>query len=123
MVELLMEKKDRIFHPGEKFRVTLIWKQLELNTVLDLSLGWRTEGKGTSDYREIATKSLKIEQNTGTFDWEVQLPVGPWSVRGQLLSIQWYVACRPRDHSEEVEEGLVIAPGNSCLKLESIRKF
>jgi hypothetical protein len=120
MVELHIEKKDRIFHPGEKLRVKLTWKQLELNTILDLSLGWRTEGKGTTDYREIATESLDIEQTTGTFDWEVKLPVGPWSVRGQLLSIQWYVACRPSDHSEDVEESLVIAPSNSCLQLEKI---
>jgi hypothetical protein len=81
-------------------------------------LYWRTQGKGTVDLEIV--RSVKF-QGVGQSDrrpFAIELPPGPYSVSGKLISILWGVelVAEPKGDSDNVE--ILISPTGEELRLD-----
>jgi hypothetical protein len=97
-VELHLEGEDPAFTPGEPIRGTVQVTAGEPCDVRKLVLGleWRTHGKGNTDRGRpeevvLATDLSLIPGAPQTFSFEFEAPEGPFTYRGSIINLDWYV--------------------------------
>jgi hypothetical protein len=97
--EIHTELGNLHFAPGERLKGHVNYT----NTAsAELRLFYYTEGKGTQDIEVIQTLPF---QTPGAF--EFQLPVGPYSFSGTLISLSWALE-------------LIVNPGDQLARLEFV---
>lgn len=80
------------FAPSERVSVAVAWETTSVPQWIELTLEWRTRGRGTTDaaaayrYRWLAEDGLAA---AGAELVELQLPPGPMSYAGKLIAVQW----------------------------------
>jgi len=72
----------------------------------EVSLFWRTEGKGTTNQGLAGRVSLcqegeRLPYGRSERPWSLPLPPLPWTYRGRLLSINWRIALFARPEGAE----------------------
>ena len=97
--EIHTELGNLHFAPGERLKGHVSFTNA---ASAELRLFYYTEGKGTQDIEVIQTLQL---QSPGAF--EFQLPPGPYSFSGKLVSLSWALE-------------LIITPGDEIARLEFI---
>ena len=102
------------FGPGEKVRGTAAWEMEKPPGKMRVSIGWRTAGTGMVDEDCIAELEWQETALTGTKDFEFQLPDGPFSYVGDLLSIEWAVTGSCRAVPEE-RFAITVGPGGNAV--------
>lgn len=95
--------------PGEILRGEVLWDLEEDPEEIYLNLGWWTSGKGTRD-----------EEITGALSWQagrigkepfsLEVPDGPYSFSGRLISVEWGLECTAREGDARVLLPLVVSP-------------
>ena len=121
-LELQLADGRTSYRPGERLEGVAIWELEEVPKSIEVRLYWRTQGKGTVDL-EIA-RSVKFDE-AGPRDrraFSIELPPGPYSVSGKLVSIVWGVelTAEPKGDSDNVE--IVISPTGQEIRLERAAK-
>lgn len=119
-VELHLEREDPIFSPGDPVRGTV---QVTADEVCDirrlvLRLEWRTHGRGNTDRGDPEDVVLASDLNLipgapQTFSFEFEAPEEPFTYRGRIINVDWYVRARAdlawaRDPGAETE--IIIRP-------------
>ncbi|MFH1616135.1 MAG: hypothetical protein ABIG61_13745 [Planctomycetota bacterium] len=98
------------FKPCEEIQGQVEW-QLDSNSdFLELSLFWRTEGKGTKDTGIVETLRFDNPGSFGNSDFRVKLPNGPYSFSGKLISIIWNVELAVSKGKDAVQRRIIISP-------------
>ena len=100
--QLTTEHDVRNFTPGERLRGLARWLDPIPTQSVELRLFHYTEGKGTQDVDVVHTLPLDAP---GPF--EFQLPRGPCSFSGRLVSLAWALE-------------LVITPGNQVAPVDLV---
>lgn len=90
-VQIELNHGNGIYAPGEELIATLTWRTTTLVRSLDLWLAWSTHGKGDTDTEIITETSVEEVPSQGPYVWRVNLPRGPLTLQGQILSIDWSV--------------------------------
>ena len=88
-LDIEIENGRTVFRPGEEILGRVKWEFGESPAKLELSLFWRTQGKGSQDVGVIQTITF---DNPGGFDkrdFRLRVPDGPYSFSGKLISIIW----------------------------------
>ncbi len=86
--------------PGQLLNASVLWAFDSPPSKLTLELSWHTTGKGAEDSETVFTQNWTPDSNTGEKSFSIQLPRGPISVRGNLISIDWQLECtsqRPKE--------------------------
>ncbi len=100
-ITIFLDKKDYTYCPGEA--LTGVYRILDVEAdqiqSVEMSVLWRTEGKGDEDMGVIDFRALSRRQE----DWinpripgkiDTVLPLAPVSYEGQSLKIRWCVRVR-----------------------------
>jgi hypothetical protein len=99
MTDLGIELDQRVLPPGGTLRgvVQLDPASGDERRRVELSVLWETSGKGDVDTAAVALRVLSDGNPAtarGERRFEIPLPLLPWSYRGELLRIFWYVRVR-----------------------------
>jgi hypothetical protein len=104
--------------PGERLRGGVAWLCDEAPARVALHLLWYTEGKGTQEITVVATRELGTLPQ-GSADFDLELPHGPWSCAGKLVSLLWALelVVEPGELVERLP--IVLAPAGREVRLHT----
>jgi hypothetical protein len=118
MSELEIKTRDdrTSFLPGEELNGEVRWL-LDSPGQIELRLFWRTEGKGTKDVKVVEQINFDNPRRQESREFRFQLPEGPYSFSGKLISLIWALELivTSTDETERLE--IVISPTNSEILL------
>ena len=93
------------FRPGETIEGTAAWHLDVEVEALEVRMFWYTEGKGTQDVEVVHTKHMAQPGLSGTRSFEFEVPRGPYSFSGKLITLAWAIE-------------LVVLPGGETERLD-----
>lgn len=107
MDSLSIEIQDgaNAFLPGEVVTGTASWQLDLLAQTAELRLFWYTHGKGDQDVGVVSTVSFASPGLQDRRPFSINLPAGPFSFSGKLISLCWALE-------------LVIEPGSRASRTE-----
>ncbi len=110
------------FAPGETLVFTLSRDPGAKPEPLTVQLGWFTEGRGTRDAAIEWREALPDLAPGADRNFEVPLPLAPWSFAGTLVAVEWRLEVLDSDRNPLVAVPLVIAPGGNAVSLPALPK-
>jgi hypothetical protein len=118
-VELLIEGNRDTFEPGQAVRGEARWSADSPPTSASVSLVYYTEGKGDQDVGIARTITFDPPPMRGDESFEIDLPLGPLSFDGRLISLKWALELNVEPGGVARKE-LAILPGGQAIKLEEV---
>lgn len=109
-------REGEAIQPGGRVRGTAAWMLDSPPRSVTLHLLWHTEGKGTLDVEVVATRELG-DAGEGSADFDLLVPVGPWSFSGRLVSLLWQLELVAEPDLGVERVTLVVAPGGREVRL------
>ncbi len=119
MLEIELPRSPAHFEPGDVVPVDVSWSLVDDQTRVELRLVWNTVGKGDQD---LSIEQTWVYENiglSGEKHKKVQLPDGPYSCSGKLLSLVWAFELIVFPSAESTRVEFVMAPGASEILLHS----
>jgi len=98
------------FKPGETIAGTVRWNMQDNPKAVEVSLFWRTRGKGTQDVGVVETARFDSPGSLGQKEFSFQLPAGPYSFSGRLISLIWAVEATALPSQETAGREITISP-------------
>lgn len=114
-IDIEIEDNQTSFSPGQTVSGTVCWLCLEPPKKASLVLFWYTEGKGDEDLGIVEKVKFDSPQASDNRRFEFQLPVGPYSFSGRLISLTW--ALELEVDKECTRKDLVVSPGKTEILL------
>lgn len=101
---------DAIHRPRSRISGELAWRLDRPAEALELRLFWYTEGRGDRDAG--IARSLRVESPgaIGAQPFEFELPSGPYSFSGRLISLVWALELIALPGESAVRREIVVAP-------------
>ena len=78
--------------------------------LLELRLFWYTQGKGDEDVGLVEAIPFEAPQAAAEHAFSLELPVGPYSFSGKLISIIWALELVADEGKECKRLGIVLGP-------------
>lgn len=103
------ENKTR-FSPGEQVIGTVMWNVARQLKSIELRLFWYTQGKGDQDVGIVDFVAFDSPEPDGQRDFSLQLPEGPYSFSGKLISLMWALELVTDPSSEITKLNIVVSP-------------
>jgi hypothetical protein len=95
MIQISTEGGRIAFEPGESIRGRVEWFSEGAPSdgidALEVRLLWYTEGRGDQDVGLANSRRIERLPGVGAQDFEFELPSGPYSCSGRLISIVWAI--------------------------------
>ena len=112
-----LDEADALFRPGDTVSGQIEWAFDRAPDSLTLRLFWYTEGRGDRDVGLAAELSLDTPGAVGSQRFDLDLPSGPYSFSGRLVSLIWALEliASPGDLTEKVE--ILVSPGDGEIEL------
>ncbi|MFI4860875.1 MAG: hypothetical protein ACIAXF_09370 [Phycisphaerales bacterium JB063] len=106
---LTLDRTDGGYRPGEVITGLMRWSLDEPPELIDVRLFWWTSGKGTSDSGLMG--ELKFEGLAASGEQAIvfDVPSGPYSFSGKLVTIQWAVEAIARPGKRVARAALVLS--------------
>ncbi len=100
-LDVVVRLAQRCYHPGDELAGAFqVVREPPQWYTIELSVLWRTEGKGDEDLSVILFVEWSSEDQPFDFDrphpFRVRLPRSPLSYHGLLIKIRWLVRLRVR---------------------------
>ena len=87
--EIKTEFDNLAYVPGERIRGTVSWRLSSVPKAAALRLFYYTEGKGTQDVEIVEDFGFDAPTATEEREFDFELPQGPYSFSGKLISLIW----------------------------------
>ena len=97
------------FYPDSEINGIVKWNLIRPPKQIDLSLFWKTSGRGDPDGNCIITLKLP-KKASHEQEFTFKLPNSPYSFSGQLISLQWYLRFKSISPTMTVTENLIVSP-------------
>ncbi|WP_437191891.1 hypothetical protein [Planctomicrobium sp. SH527] len=110
MGQLHIETLYDAFYPGTEAVVKAIWELPRKPKHLELRLVWNTSGKGDRDLVMVSAIQITDVEEFGSREITVQLPSGPYSFSGTLISVIWAFELVAIPDNESVRKEFVLGP-------------
>lgn len=122
MNELSVELDEgrTVYRPGDAVRGTAMWKLDEPPDAIEIRLGWYTEGKGTTDAAIVHTLHEERPGRSGSNPFEFELPPGPYSFSGSLITLVWTVELAIEPDGEHASATIIVSPTDDEIALDQI---
>lgn len=114
-IDIEIEENQTSFLPEQSVRGNVCWLCSELPQKACLQLLWYTQGKGDEDVGLV--EKLKFERPCASDNrpFEFQLPTGPYSFSGRLISLIW--ALELQVDKELTRTEIVLSPSGKEILL------
>ena len=89
--EIGVKLSQDAFLPGERLEGQAGWQLARAPKRASIRLFWRTSGKGAGDLAIVEEHVVDAPQAAQLVPFVFELPVGPCSFEGKLITIQWGV--------------------------------
>ena len=109
-LEIQIEQDRTAFTPGEEIAGSAKWQLDNSQEYLELTLYWRTEGKGTQDIGIVETLRFDNPESFGEREFKLRLPSGPYSFSGKLISIIWAFELSVSQGKDSLRKEITISP-------------
>ncbi len=106
--------------PGQLLSACVVWGCESIPSNILLELTWQTSGKGTDDSETVFKESFKPLSESGEKTFQIALPRGPISVRGNLISIEWQLTCTSKHPNESCVMPIVLSHLDDPVRLTAI---
>jgi len=106
------------FRPGEEIRGTVRWNVRENPESVEVSLFWRTEGKGTQDIGVVETIKHDHPDSSGQKDFTFILPPAPFSFSGKLISLIWAIEATSYPTEQTTRQQITVSPTGQEVAVE-----
>ena len=110
MLRIEIEDGRTAFRPGEEVRGVASWELPEAPEAVELRLLWFTAGIGTRDVGVVHRASFQQPGAAGSRDFAIQLPDGPYSFSGKLISVVWALELVARKPDDCARVELTVSP-------------
>jgi hypothetical protein len=110
VIELQLEGGRREFTPGETLAGSAQWLFERAPEALELRLLWYTQGRGDRDVGVVQRLRIEAPSAAGSRSFRFDLPRGPWSCSGRLVSVCWVLEAVAKPGRETARCELVLAP-------------
>jgi hypothetical protein len=98
------------FRPGETIEGTVSWHLDRQAEAIEVRLFWFTEGTGARDVDITTTRHLARPELSGTHSFEFDVPNGPYSFSGKLITLTWAIELVVLPSGETERLDLTIGP-------------
>lgn len=116
--QIIIDCPQQVLAPGELVRGEVLWDlEVEPESVV-LSLGWWTSGKGTRD-EDIVDSVTWRAGRIGKESFSLQIPDGPYSFSGRLVSLEWALECTVKHGNAEALCSLVVSPHGAEIDISA----
>ena len=122
MSELRIELDEgrTVYRPGDSVSGTATWKLDDPPDSIEVRLGWYTEGKGTTDAAIVHTLHEDRPGRTGSNPFEFELPIGPDSFSGSLITLIWTVEIAIEPVGDHESATIIVSPTDDEIALGDI---
>jgi len=79
------------YRPGEKVEGSVSWHLDADADAVEVRLFWYTAGKGSRDVEVVESKHVAQPEISGTREFEFNIPRGPYSFSGKLITLAWAI--------------------------------
>lgn len=111
-------RDDRVrFLPGDVLAGQVSWATESPPGLIELRLFWRTQGKGTRDVKVVQSVMFENPRRQETRDFRFQLPDGPYSFSGKLISLIWALELVISSTKETERLDILVSPTDSEIML------
>jgi len=107
-----------VYAPGETIPGTARWELDREVDSLELRLAWETDGKGTKDSASVKSVFFDSPGLSGMRDFTFQIPDGPYSFSGKLITLSWALWLIPKKSKQSGKFPLVISPTGREIDLQ-----
>jgi hypothetical protein len=104
----LTEQKTE-FRPAEEIHGTIRWNLQDNPESIEVSLFWRTEGKGAQDVGVIETKKFDNPGSLAQKEFKFKIPPQPYSFAGKLISIIWAIEAAAYPTEETTRQQITVS--------------
>ena len=115
-LSITLDGERRAYRPGERVRGTVSWMVDEAPESVAVHLVWYTEGKGDQEVGLAAGAELR-PGTEGSAEFDLELPPGPWSFSGKLISLLWAVELAVEPGIAATREPIVVGPEAEPIQL------
>lgn len=111
---------DRDFYsPGEEVAGTARWDlPAPPAEGVEVRLLWSTQGRGDRDFQVVARQGEEVAAARGERRFRFQLPLGPYSFSGRLVSLLWAVEVVAVAEDLAGHAELVLGPGGCEARID-----
>ena len=111
-------REDRkTFQPGDELVGAAGWKLEKAPRSVEVRLLWFTRGKGSEDVGLVDTLRFEQPNAAEARPFRFQLPEGPYSFSGKLISLIWAVELVALPGKEAKRFDFVLGPGGKEIVL------
>ena len=115
MNEMNLTITEQKVQPLSEVHGSVIWNLQSLPEDIDIRLFWYTRGIGTEDMQIVDRQHIEPRQQ-GEYRFSFQIPEGPYSFSGKLISLIWAVECVANPSDVCARQEITVSP-----TLEEIR--
>lgn len=119
-LRIIVQGDKTAFAPRETIRGAIEWNLDAEPRRLDLSLFWYTAGKGTRDIGMVHNVWFDHPGAHGSKEFSFELPEGPFSFSGRLISVIWAIELTCSPGSETTRREITISPTGREILLGSV---
>ncbi|OQY06082.1 MAG: hypothetical protein B6I25_04545 [Planctomycetales bacterium 4572_13] len=98
------------FAPGQTVEGTISWKLDEDPQKLTLALHWYTQSGAVKQSGMADSIELERPAGNGSKDFSFEIPQGPYSFQGRLLSLNWVLELAPLPGIDLVRQPITVSP-------------
>ncbi|MGJ8640696.1 MAG: hypothetical protein ACSHYA_15000 [Opitutaceae bacterium] len=108
------------FKPGMTISGSILWALEKAPKEIRLTLGWSTEGRGTSDHKVEAKLNWKTDAISGKEPFEFTLPATPYSFDGKLIALNWGLSLSAKKGKAECHLPITVSPHDTIITLPAV---
>ena len=108
MISVALEREALL--PGETLRGRVEWRLDDQPEALEIRLTWFTEGRGDRDVGVARTLRIESLGSSGTREFSLEAPTGPYSCSGRLISVRWVVEATLEPSRETDRQDWLLGP-------------
>lgn len=108
--------KQHNYQPNMTVTGEVLWDFKKKPRSLTLQLVWYTQGRGSKDKRVLEKQKIATSQR-GMEAFQFELPEGPYSFSGKLISLTWAIECFSKSPSLLIQQDIIVSPNKAEIIL------
>lgn len=115
----LADSKSK-YRPGEALEGVAFWELDAAPRSIEVRLFWRTQGKGTVDVEVVQALPFSGVGARDRRPFRFELPAGPYSVSGSLVSVVWGVEVVAEPGGDASSTEITLSPTGEEVRLTRV---